>query len=399
MNNGLRKLDARTPRALHFYAVGPGAVSRVSVREGDFPEKSSFVRNAKLEACPSMSSTARASANIPETMQAAELRAYTDGETNIELFTVTKPVPVPRENEVLVRIAASPINPSDVAFLQGNYGFKKRLPVVAGFEAGGTVVASGGGTHADSLVGKRVACVAPFDRDGCWADYMATAATNSLPLIDAISEEQGAMVFVNPLTAYAMLDTARKAGAKAVVQTAAAGALGQMLFRLAKSWGMPCINIVRRPEQVEILKSIGADMVLDSSSERFERQLLVGCKKEQATFAFDAVGGEITGTLAACMPRGSRIMVYGGLSGKPIQLNPGILIFLGQQVEGFWLSPYLEQQGPEAVAAMSDAVQQMIVSEMATQVRLRLPVEKAHEAVQDYARQMTGGKVLIVPGG
>ncbi len=338
------------------------------------------------------------SSNIPETMQAAELRAYNEGAENIELFAVTKPVPTPRENEVLVKIAASPINPSDVAFLQGNYGFKKKLPVIGGFEAGGTVVKSGGGAIADSLVGKRVACVAPFDGDGCWAEYMVTGATSCLPLIDEISEEQGSMVFVNPLTAYGMLDIARKAGAKAVVQNAAAGALGQMLFRMAKSWDMPCINIVRRQEQADILKELGADLIIDSSSERFERELLIACKKQNATFAFDAVGGPQTGVLAGCMPRGSRIMVYGGLSGKAIELNPGVLIFMGQQVEGFWLSPYMEQQGPEGLEKMSSEVQGMIASDMETTVRARFSFEKAGEAVQNYTKQMTGGKVLIAPG-
>lgn len=335
---------------------------------------------------------------IPETMQAAELRAYNDGAANIELFTVTKAVPQPREGEVLVKIAASPINPSDLAFLQGNYGFKKRLPVVGGFEAGGTVVRSGGGAAADALLNKRVACVAPFDKDGCWAEYMVTAASSCLPLIDGISEEQGSMVFVNPLTAYGMLDTARKAGAEGVVQTAAAGALGQMIVRLAKKWDMPCVNIVRRPEQAEMLREIGAEIIVDSSSDRFERELLVACKKNKVSFAFDAVAGDITATLAGCMPRRSRVMVYGGLSGDDIKLNTGILIFLGQQVEGFWLTPYLESQTPEDFAAMAQSVQEMIASEMASQVRLRLPVEKAGEAVQAYAGQMTGGKVLVVPG-
>ena len=327
-------------------------------------------------------------------MQAAELRAYSE---NIELFPVTKPVPQPREDEVLVKIAASPINPSDVAFLQGNYGFKKRLPVVGGFEAGGTVVRSGGGAG-DALVGKRVACVAPFDKDGCWAEYMVTSAASCLPLIDGISEEQGSMVFVNPLTAYGMLDTARRAGAKGVVQTAAAGALGQMIVRLAQKWDMACVNVVRRPEQAELLRGIGAEIVVDSSSDRFERELLVACKKNSVSFGFDAVAGDMTATLAGCMPRKSRVMVYGGLSGDDIKLNTGILIFMGQQVEGFWLTPYLESLTPEEFGAMAQNVQEMIAGEMASQVRLRLPVEKAGEAVQAYAGQMTGGKVLIVPG-
>jgi NADPH:quinone reductase-like Zn-dependent oxidoreductase len=338
------------------------------------------------------------SSTIPETMQAAELRAYTEGVENIQLFPVTRPVPKPGNDEVLVKIAASPINPSDLAFLQGSYGFKKRLPVIGGFEAGGTVVASGGGKYADELLGKRVACTSPFDKDGSWAEYMVASANSCITLIDGISEEQGSMVLVNPLTAYAMLDIARNAGAQGVVQTAAAGALGQMLFRLAKSWGINCVNIVRRPEQAELMKSIGADVVVDSSSSRFERDLLVACKKNQATFAFDAVAGDLTGKLAGCMPRGSRIMVYGGLSEKPIELNPGVLIFMGQQIEGFWLSPYLDRQGPAKIREMSQTVQSMLTGEMASQVRLRLPVQEAQKAVQEYARQMTGGKVLIVPG-
>ena len=335
---------------------------------------------------------------IPETMQAAELREYKEGLENIELFAVTKETPKPGPDEVLVRVAASPINPSDLAFLQGQYGIKKRLPVVGGFEASGTVVASGGGEYADSLVGKRIACLASLDKGGPWAEYMATPAAFCMPLLDSVNDEQGSMVFVNPMTAYAMLDKARKAGAKGVVQTAAAGALGQMIFRLAKSWDMNVVNIVRREEQAAELKSIGAETVVLSSSPKFERELLVACKKNEATFGMDAVAGQMTVTMAGCMPRGSTIIVYGALSGEAIPLHPGVLIFMEQKLEGFWLSPQLQKLSNTELSEMSNTVQKMIGEEFSSEVRSKYSTEDATKAVQEYGAKMSGGKVLICPG-
>src|SRR5262245_46472731 len=148
------------------------------------------------------------STSIPRTMRAIELRSY-DGRPE-SLVLVEKLVPAPGPGQVLVRMAASPINPSDLMFLRGQYGFKKGLPVVPGFEGSGTVVAGGGGFIASMLQGRRVACAAasPDLQDGTWAEYTVTSARLCIPLLRDVDLEQAAMMLVNPLTAWALVDIA-----------------------------------------------------------------------------------------------------------------------------------------------------------------------------------------------
>jgi NADPH2:quinone reductase len=335
-------------------------------------------------------------AQTPNSMRALELRDY-DGRPE-SLAVVEKPVPRPRAGEVLVRISAAPINPSDLAFVQGLYGIKKALPVVPGFEAGGRVVAAGGGFLARTLVGKRVACAAPADSDGTWAEYMVTQAALCIPLIKEITEEQGATTIVNPLTAWALMNIARKARARAVVQTAAASALGQMVESLGRRFRLPVINIVRRAEQTELLKARGAQHILDSSSEDFDNRLRELCKELNATVGFDAVAGELTGRVLGAMSSGARIIVYGALSGEGCMIDPRSIIFEGKQVEGFWLSKWLRSQAMWKMLRTTRRVQRLIASDLRTEIRARLSLEEAPEGIQEYARHMTGGKILFIPG-
>lgn len=335
-------------------------------------------------------------AQIPNTMRALELKDY-DGRPE-SLSVVEKPVPTPRAGEVTVRISASPVNPSDLAFVQGLYGIKKRLPVVPGFEASGRVVAAGKGFLARSLIGKRVACAAPTDGDGTWAEYMVTQAALCIPLIKEITDEQGATTIVNPLTAWALMNIAKKARARAVVQTAAASALGQMVESLGQSFRLPVINIVRRAEQVELLKGRGALYVLDSSSGDFDNRLRELCKELNATIGFDAVAGELTGRVLGAMTGPARIIVYGALSGAGCMIDPRSLIFEGKQVEGFWLSKWLRSQSMWKMLRTTRRVQRLLSGELRTEIRARLRLEEAPEGIQEYARHMTGGKILFLPG-
>ncbi|MDQ3805658.1 MAG: alcohol dehydrogenase catalytic domain-containing protein, partial [Acidobacteriota bacterium] len=142
--------------------------------------------------------------SIPATMRAVELRSYEGGEAG--LTVVEKPVPRPGRGEVLVRMAAAPVNPSDLMFVRGMYGQRKRLPVVPGFEGSGVVVAAGGGLMARYLKGRRVACAAPFDGDGTWAEYMSAPAAQCIPLRKGVELEHAASMIVNPFTAWALLD-------------------------------------------------------------------------------------------------------------------------------------------------------------------------------------------------
>jgi NADPH:quinone reductase-like Zn-dependent oxidoreductase len=334
--------------------------------------------------------------SIPKTMRALELRSYDGGEAS--LVVAEKPVPAPGAGEVLVQIAATPVNPSDLMFIRGLYGVKKGLPVVPGFEASGRVVASGGGLLAGYLSGKRVACAAPTDGDGTWAEFMSAPAALCIPLLKGTDTEQAASMIVNPFTAWALMDAARRGRHRGVAQTAAASALGRMIQGLAARRGVPLVNIVRRREQAELLRKAGALHVLDSGDADFDERLRETCRRLDVTIAFDAVAGELTGRVLAAMPPGARVVVYGALSMEGCLLHPGSLIFEDKRVEGFWLSQWIRSQSFFARLRTSRAVQKRLDNDLRTQVRARLPLDGAAEGIRQYEGQMTGGKVLLLPG-
>ncbi|MGQ0551389.1 MAG: zinc-binding dehydrogenase [Armatimonadota bacterium] len=328
-------------------------------------------------------------------MRALELRAYDAAAPSLAL--VQKPVPRPGPGQVLVRIAASPINPSDLAFVRGMYGARKPLPVTPGVEASGTVVAAGKGLYPRFLVGKRVACVAG-EGDGAWAEYMVTRAMLCMPLPSSVSLETGAMTFVNPLTAWALMEIARKEGRRGVVQTAAASALGRMVLRLGKRRRTPVIHVVRRLSQVELLRGLGAgaDMVLDSSQPDFDERLRAAAHRWHATIAFDAVAGPLTGRILQAMPRRSRVIVYGGLSLEACRVDARQFIFEHKRIEGFWLSQPAPLSTIDLLRGMA-AVRSGLAADFQSEVRLRLPLEAAAQGLEQYAARMTEGKVLLTP--
>jgi len=245
-----------------------------------------------------------AQTRVPDQMTAVVLDSY----SGVEALRVEKrPVPKPGKDEVLVKVAASPINPSDLAVLQGRYGFKPAPPLVPGGEGSGTVVAVGPGPMGRYFLGKRVACLWNGKGDGVWAEYVVTTTKGgALPLDESVSLEQGAMSAINPMTASAFLEIAKKGRHKAIVLTAAASALGQMVNRLGRSEGVQIINVVRREAQVELLKRQGATVVLNSSESNFDQQLHDACHRYEARLAFDAVAGPLTGQLLQALPPHSK---------------------------------------------------------------------------------------------
>jgi NADPH:quinone reductase-like Zn-dependent oxidoreductase len=326
-------------------------------------------------------------------MTGVVLDSYSGGDA---LRVEQRPVPTPGHNEVLVQVAASPINPSDLAFLEGRYGFKSAPPVIPGLEGSGTVVAVGSGMMGRYLLGKRVACLHPGEGDGVWAEYVvSTAKGGALPLHQSVSLEQGAMSVVNPLTAMAFLEIAKKGGHKAIVQTAAASALGQMVNRLAQSEGVQVINVFRREAQVELLEQQGATIVLSSNESDFDQRLHDACHQHKAHLALDAVAGRLTLQLLEALPRHGRVTVYGGLSYKPAQASPDQLIFQDKAVDGFWLGPWLAKKNLIQMMRMWRRAQRLLSTQLRSDVRARFPFQEAREAVQDYQSQMTGGKVLL----
>jgi NADPH:quinone reductase-like Zn-dependent oxidoreductase len=331
---------------------------------------------------------------LPPTMQALELRAY-DGEPS-SLAVVERPLPRLRHGEVLVRIAATPINPSDLMFLLGLY-VRKDLPVVPGFEASGQVVASGGGIGARALVGRRVACGAPRDGDGTWAEYMAVPASQCVPLLPGVDIEAAASLIANPMTAWALLDIADKRGHRALLQTAAASAVGQMLVRLTERRRIPMIHVVRRPAQVDQLRSLGAVHVFDSSDPDFDVRLEKACRRLGVTLAFDAVAGDMTGRIVRALPRRARVIVYGALSQEAVQVHAGDLIFGHKRIGGFWLTHWISRTPLHEVARAGLTIQQKLGEDFRTEVQARLPLAEVHEAIARYKASMTRGKVLLLP--
>lgn len=329
-------------------------------------------------------------------MRAVMLKSYTDPATALVVEDI--PVPPLRSRQVLVKMAAAPINPSDLIFLRGQYGITKPLPVVPGFEGSGTVVKAGGGLYANWLVGQRVACRAAEYGHGTWAEYMATSADGCIPLRKSISEEQGATFIVNPLTAWALINLVREGRHRAFVQTAAASALGQMIARLSLRYHVPAIHIVRRPEQVQLLLSMGCKHVLDSNEPGFVERLKEFSLKWGATIALDAVGGELTQRLAKAMPKGSRIIIYGALAGDNCQVSHFDLIFRDQRIEGFWLTQWVKNRSWAQKMLMVMEVQSLLPTELNTHIQARFPLEKVHQAIELYKANRTGGKVLLVPG-
>jgi len=335
-------------------------------------------------------------------MRAVQISSY-DGKPE-SLRVVELPIPQPGPGEVLVKVAASPINPSDLMFIRGLYGLKKPLPAIPGFEGSGTVVASGGGFLAAMLKGKRVACHAtdPKTVGGMWAEYLVTPANACVPLKKNVDLEPAAMMLVNPFTAWALVEEARRGNHRAIVQTAAASALGRMIVRLARSHNIPVINVVRRPEQVALLRNLagqqaGAHHVLDSNSAGFDEILRNHCRELGATIAFDAVAGEMSGRIQRAQPKRSRLVIYGALSLEAAQIDPGVLIFEAKSVDGFWLSGWLAKLSLFSRARIAGQVQKLLASELKTEVRARYPLDQAPRALQEYSAEMTSGKILLVP--
>jgi NADPH:quinone reductase-like Zn-dependent oxidoreductase len=335
-------------------------------------------------------------------MQALVLNAYdSDLERAIRSLQLdVRPIPRLKRGQVLVKMEAAPCNPSDLLFLQRMYGVVKTLPTVPGWEGAGTVV-SAGSLMGQWLVGRRVAVGGQGDQDGTWAEYLvANAFGGCVPLHKDLDIEQGASLLVNPVTAVGLLDEAKKRGAKGVVQTAAASQAGRMIIRLAQDAGTPLVNIVRRPEQVDLLHELGADNVLDSSAPDFQGQLADICTRLKVTAAFDAVAGAMTGQLLEAMSEGAVVFVYGALSQEECSgINPISLIFRDKRVEGFFLGQWIRKRGLLNVLRQSNRLQKLIATgQIQTTIQRRVGLYEAVEALLHYKDNMTAGKILIKPG-
>jgi NADPH:quinone reductase len=306
------------------------------------------------------------------------------------------PVPTPRRGEVLVRMLASPINPSDLMYIAGKYTLQpKAFPCVPGFEGVGVVEASGGGLLGMLRKGKRVALL--NDTHGNWCEKTVTKARQVIPIPDGIPDDQAAGFFVNPLTAIAMTaDVLRVPGGAWLLQSAAGSALGQMVIRLGQLSGFRTINVVRRAEQVDELKKLGADVVLVESDGPIAEQVKKATDGVGVKYAIDPVGGATGLGMMDSLSVGGTCLIYGSLSGEAMRIDPRQLISGSKTVKGFWLSDWVKRQRIMKMLIYIRHVKKLLATGMfRTAVAKTYKLDDVQQAVAHAAGDARGGKVLL----
>jgi NADPH:quinone reductase-like Zn-dependent oxidoreductase len=329
---------------------------------------------------------------VPQTMKAIR-QHKPGGALSVELIDV----PRPGTGEVLVKMDASPVNPSDLSLLAGGY-LERSYPFTPGLEGSGTVVAAGSGLFPRLRLGRRVACSPLHGGDGTWSEYMRTSAMNVAPLPKQVSMDQGAMMLVNPMTVMAFMHLVKEGNHRAMVNNAAASSLGKMLIKLAGSKGIPLINIVHKEEQVDALKKLGAAYVLNSSSPDFKEDLARLSRELNATLILDAVTGSQSAVLLDAAPKGSTLLAYARLSGDPISADPAALIREEKQIQGFQLGNWLQSKSLLFKLGFLKSVKKHLRSELASHISRTYSLEHAEEAIEHYKAHMSDGKILLKIG-
>jgi NADPH:quinone reductase-like Zn-dependent oxidoreductase len=339
--------------------------------------------------------------SVPGTMKALVQQAsgYTDTRQDQRLESLSPhlaleeiAVPQPGPGQALVRVIRAAVNPSDVAFIKGAYGQPRVQGVPAGFEGVGEVVA--GDTP---LVGQRVSFFATAS--GTWAEYALTDAATLIPLRPDLKDADAAGLLVNPMTAMAMFDLVREDGAESFIATAAGSQLGKFLMGLGKDHGIAPIAVVRRAEQAQALRDLGAAEVLVSTDPGFAgtAKAVLGALKPRVML--DAVGDQVSAGLFFAMGRGARWVVYGRLATEPPALTEiGQFIFLRKRIEGFWLTAWMRETPRERVAAAMAEVQARFADgRWRTDISAEVPLSRVMEALP-AAYMQPDSKVLIAPG-
>ena len=318
------------------------------------------------------------------------------------LNLIEKELPSLRKGQVLIKMLASPVNPSDLVYLLGKYGLPPQDTAFCGFEGVGIVVDANAGFYGKWLKGKRVAISAQPGIDGVWAKYAITKANFCLPVRKDISDEQAATLIVNPCTSVCMVDRAKTLGAKAIVINAAASQVGKGAIRYAKRVGLKTIATVRSQANVDVLTKLGADHVLNTNDEGFDETLKTLASTLKATVLLDAVAADDTPRTLKAMPKGSTAIVYGRLTEThdPIggRFSVADVIFRDIKIEGFWLATYIGNAKPWQVLALSNKVQKLFASGVfKTDIYASVGFSGFAEAIDHYAVHKSDGKVILFP--
>jgi NADPH:quinone reductase-like Zn-dependent oxidoreductase len=307
-------------------------------------------------------------------------------------------VPAPAEpgpGEVRVRMLASPVNPSDIHYIRGEYGKQPALPATPGFEGVGVVEAIGSGLLARRVRGKRV-CV--LNRaTGNWQEQVVVPARQAIPVPADLPDEQAAAFFVNPASAVVMTRYVLRVPPGAwLVQTAAGSALGRMVIRLGKHYGFRTINVVRRREQAEELLRAGGDAAVCSADESVVDRVQQITGGEGVPFALDAVGGAAGTALIQSLAAGGRMLVYGTLAGEPISIDPRVLMVGQKRVEGFWLSQWVPRQGVLTMLGLIRRIGKLFREGIVTsEIGVTFPLDEVQAAVKQAVLPGRQGKVLL----
>jgi NADPH:quinone reductase-like Zn-dependent oxidoreductase len=307
-------------------------------------------------------------------------------------------VPQPGPTQVLVKVALASINPSDVMFLKGLYGQPRKQGQPAGFEGVGEVVAAGDDPVAQGLVGQRIAFATGLSNWGSWAEYAVAEAAGCIPLMPALRDEDAAAMIVNPLTALAMFGIVKEEGEKSFIVTAGASQLCKLMISVARDEGYRPIAIVRRDDQIAMLKEIGAAHVLNAEADGFERELMTVCREEKPRILLDAVSGPVASAVFNAMGKGARWIIYGRLDPTDTLIRePGQFIFMNKKIEGFWLTQWMRSGTPERrMAAVMEAQQRFADGRWKTDVTAVVPLAEATDRVAEELAK-PNGKVFIAP--
>ena len=369
-------------------------------------------------------------------MKTKQMQSCVHDNGTVECSLVEVELPDPGPDDVVVEIEAAPINPSDLGLMFGaadlstvraterdgqpavlldvpDAAMRAMAPRVGhwmavGNEGSGRVIAAGESEAAQALIGQRVGM---FGGE-MYAEYRCLPASQCLAFPERISAEQAASCFVSPMTALGFMETRLIEGQKAIVHTAAASNLGQMLHRLCAADSIPLVNIVRSEEQVELLKSMGAEWVLNSQREHYMKELIEALSVTGATLAFDAIGGGkgvnriLTAMEIAAAQRGpwsrygseepKQAYIYGQLDLSTTELTRGYGWVWS--VSGWLLTPFMNRAGPERVERMRRRVRNEISTTFASHYssRISLPEAITVEAAQQYGLRKTGQKTLLM---
>jgi NADPH:quinone reductase len=366
-----------------------------------------------------------------------QIRSLVTADAALHLSVEEIEMPEPRSHEVVVRVDASPINPSDLGLLLGSADLDAAVqtgtaqrPVITvpippaafesqrarighslpvGNEGGGVIVAAGDAPEAQALLGTVVGAAG----GAMYSQYRAVPVAACIPMHDGTTATEAASCFVNPLTALGMVETMRAEGHTALVHTAAASNLGQMLNRICLADGIALVNIVRRSEQAELLRSQGATHVCVSTSPTFADELTAAITTTGATIAFDATGGgTLAGDILTCMERSlnagaefsrygssthKQLYIYGGLDRSPTTLHRAFGMSWG--IGGWLLTPFLQKAGPETGARLrrrvADEITTTFASHYTTTITLAEMLQR--DVLRQYALMATGQKYLVTP--